>query len=362
MSRTRLDLQLFAEEKTQEATPKRREDARRRGQVARSPELGLAMGILASSVLLKNFGGGMLSQLLDFIRQWLLLAGSWQGGQNDLFALTAQVVLFLGKILAPLFAGLLLVGLAVNFAQVGFLFTGEGLTPKLERINPLEGAKRIVSKRSLVELGKSLLKIVIVGYLAYSAIRKSFDLFLSTAQMPPRRSLRPPDSEAAYGIGLRVGMGFLLIAVGDYFFQRFDYEKNLRMTKEEVKEELKQTEGSPQTRSRIRQKQRQMAMRRMMEEVPKADVVITNPTHLAVALSYDPKKMAAPIVVAKGQDRLAEKIRELARANKVPIVENKPLARALYRTVEVGQAIGADLYRAVAEILAFVYQLKGQSM
>ena len=178
----------------------------------------------------------------------------------------------------------------------------------------------------------------------------------------------PPASAAgmlgtvAWQIGNRVGLGFLILAVLDYAYQRFEHEKSLKMTIEEVKEELKQTEGSPQVRSRIRQKQRQMAMLRMMEEVPKADVVITNPTQLAVAISYDPDKMVAPIVVAKGREKLAEKIRELARKHGVPIVENKPLAQALYRTVEVGQAIGPELYRAVAEILAFVYQLKGRSI
>lgn len=357
----RFDLQLFAEEKTEQATPKRREEARRKGQVAKSPELGLAAGILAACFLLKSLGSGIWQNLAGFTQQMLLSAGSWQGGQGDVFFLVSQTIVFLLKILGPLLFGLLAVGLAVNLAQVGFLWTTEGLVPKGSRINPLEGAKRIFSKRSLMELGKSLVKIVIVGYLVYCAVRQSFDLFLNTAQMPALEGAQVMGG-AAYRIGMRVGLGFLLIAIGDYFYQRFEHEKSLKMSREEVKEELKQTEGSPQTRSRIRQRQRQLAMRRMMEEVPKADVVVTNPTHLAIALSYDPEKMAAPIVVAKGQNKLAEKIKELAQENKVPVVENKPLAHALYRAVDVGQAIPAELYRAVAEILAFVYQLKGQSI
>lgn len=361
METWQFQLQLFAEEKTEEATPKRREEARKKGQIAKSPELGLAVGILAACLLLKSLGSSMWQGLASFTQQMLLLAGTWQGGVGDVSSLVAQTIFFLLRLLGPLFAGLLLVGLVVNLAQVGFLWTTEGLVPKGNRINPLEGAKRIFSKRSLVELAKSIVKVVIVGYLAYSAVRKSFDLFLSTAQMPSLEGAQVLGG-AAYSIGIRVGLGFLALAVGDYFYQRFEHEKSIKMSREEIKEELKQSEGSPQTRSRIRQRQRQLAMRRMMEEVPKADVVVTNPTHLAIALSYDAKKMAAPIVVAKGQDKLAEKIREIAKTNGVPIVENKPLARALYKAVEVGEAIPGDLYRAVAEILAFVYQLKGQSL
>ena len=356
------DLQLFAEEdKTQEATPRRREEARKRGQVAKSPELGLAAGILSSCFLLKAFGPGMWQTLLSFTEYCLAQSSSWQGSQADLSALVVQTIIFLAKILAPLFAGLLLVSLAVNLAQVGFLVTSEGLTPKGERINPIEGFKRIFSKRSFFELGKAVVKVLIVGYLAYSVIRNNFEFFLRAAQMPPA-SAAGMLGTVAWQIGNRVGLGFLILAVLDYAYQRFEHEKSLKMTIEEVKEELKQTEGSPQVRSRIRQKQRQMAMLRMMEEVPKADVVITNPTQLAVAISYDPDKMVAPIVVAKGREKLAEKIRELARKHGVPDRENKPLAQALYRTVEVGQAIGPELYRAVAEILAFVYQLKGRSI
>lgn len=355
------ELQLFAEEKTEEATPKRKEEARKKGQVAKSPELGLAAGILAACLLLKSLGSNMWRDLAGFTQEMLLYAGSWQGGQGDVQALVGQTILFLLRLLGPLFAGLLLVALAVNLAQVGFLWSTEGLVPKGNRINPMEGAKRIFSKRSLVELAKSIFKIVIVGYLAYSAVRKSFSVFLSTAQMPPLEGAAVMGG-AAYQIGIRVGLGFLVLAVGDYFFQRFEHEKSIKMSREEVKEELKQAEGSPQTRSRIRQRQRQLAVSRMMEEVPRADVVITNPTHLAIALSYDPDKMAAPIVVAKGQNKLAEKIRELARTNNVPVIENKPLAQALYKTAEVGTTIPGNLYRAVAEILAFVYQLKGQSV
>lgn len=357
MEKWQFQLQLFAEEKTEEATPKRREEARKKGQVAKSPELGLAIGILAACLCLKLFGGSMWRQLAVFTEKILILAGSWEGGQGDIQALVAHSIFFLMRLLGPLFAALLSIGVAVNLAQVGFLWTTEGLKPKAERINPLEGAKRIFSKRALMELGKSILKIVIVGYLAYSAVQKSFATFLSTAQMPPLEGAKVMGS-AAYQIGMRVGLGFLFLAVGDYFFQRQEHEKSLRMTREEVKEEQKQAEGSPQTRARIRQRQRQLAISRMMDEVGRADVVVTNPTQLAIALRYDPEKMAAPIVVAKGQEKLATRIREQAKEHQVPIIENKPLARALYKTAEVGMAIPAELYQAVAEILAFVYQLK----
>jgi flagellar biosynthetic protein FlhB len=251
----------------------------------------------------------------------------------------------------------LLAALIVNYAQVGILFTMETLKIKGDRINPLSGFKRIFSLRSAVELVKSIIKILIVGWVAYSYLKSKTDDVLKLIDTDLMDVLFFI-GDAAFTVALRICMAMIILGFADYLYQRFDYEKSLKMTKQEVKEEYKQMEGNPEIKSKIKQKQRQISLKRMMQDIPKADVVITNPTHFAVALKYDAEKAAAPIVVAKGQDYIALRIKQIAAENRVQIVENKPLARTLYSTVDIGQAIPPDLYQAVAEILAFVYNLK----
>jgi flagellar biosynthesis protein FlhB len=271
-----------------------------------------------------------------------------------------DAILF-GKLLLP-FGGLFLVsGVLINVLQVGFHVTPKAMRPQVSRISPLAGAKRFFSVRQLVELPKSLIKIGIVGFVAFKAL---------TDHMTELTQLTGGDLRAGLAIAgsiglellLKIGLAFLVVAVADYVFQRWQFEKSSKMTKQEVKEEARSQEINEQIRGRIRTLQRQLSRKRMMQQVPQADVVITNPTHYAVALKYDPSKMAAPRVVAKGQRLIAQQIKELARQHGVPLVENKPLAQALFRAVEIDQEVPRELYKAVAEVLAFIYKLKNHRM
>ena len=345
------------QEKTEQATPKRREDSRNKGQVARSAELSsvaiLAAGLLALAVLgsylLDRLGGSMVDTLINGIHAELDAAnilGYALGWGSDYAAAVAPVVLFL-----------VAAALAVNYAQVGVLFTTEPLAPKANRLSPLSGIKRIFSSRGLVELAKGLFKIGAVAYLTYLTIEAESDQMVVFMDMSVGQILSI-SGNIILTLAFYITLLLLVMAILDYSFQRFDYEKNLRMTRQEVKEELKQQEGDPLIRQRVRSLQREMSQRRMMDDIASADVVVTNPTHVAVALSYDPETMPAPKVLAKGQRLVAQKIKELAREAGVPLVENKPLARALFKAVKIGDEIPEELFKAVAQVLAFVFQLK----
>jgi flagellar biosynthetic protein FlhB len=250
----------------------------------------------------------------------------------------------------------LLVGVIANIAQIGFLFTSKPIIPDVKKINPLSGATRLFSGRALVELVKAALKLTIISYMAYSVITSRYGEILTTQDMDIWGMLST-FSSILYEIGIKTGITLLIMALFDYMYQRYNFNKNIRMTKQEIKEEYRQMEGDPQLKAHIRRKQQEMSAARMMQAVPTADVVITNPTRLAIALKYDTETMGAPKVVAKGQGLIAEKIRELAKENNVPLVEDKLLAQSLYKAVEVDKEIPYDLYKAVAEILAYVYQL-----
>ncbi|MFH1570967.1 MAG: flagellar biosynthesis protein FlhB [Gemmatimonadota bacterium] len=345
------------QEKTEQATPKRRDEARQKGQVARSAELS-SVGILAISLLaLWGLGGYMF----DGLRR-LMVDLFTNGLSMELDPVTVQPRLLAwmsatARIIAPMVALLGAAAVLVNIAQVGILFTGEPLLPKGDRINPLSGLKRIFSQKGLVELVKGLFKVAIVAYVTYLTIRADTDQFVGFVDMEVG-PIFAISGDMILSLGCRIVLLLLLLAVLDYAFQRWEYERNLRMTRQEVREELKQQEGDPMIRARVRAIQREMSQRRMMGSVGQADVVVTNPTHLAVALKYDPAEMDAPVVLAKGQRLVAERIKELARESGVPLVENKPLAQALFKTVQIGQQIPEELFRAVAEVLAFVFQLK----
>ncbi|MDR2006961.1 MAG: EscU/YscU/HrcU family type III secretion system export apparatus switch protein, partial [Acidaminococcales bacterium] len=276
---------------------------------------------------------------------------------DSIHALCLTLILSFLKMVIPLMLVIAFVGLFVNYFQVGFMFNPGLLLPDFSRINPLSGFSRIFfSKAALVNLSKSLLKIVIIGYFIYTFVEKQIYI------LPGLIGSDVESGSLFFGglvvdLGLRVGAVMLVIAAFDYYYQWYTHRENLKMTKQEIKEEYKQTEGNPLIKSKIRSKQRELAMRRMMQEVPKADVVITNPTHFAVALKYS-SDMPAPLVIAKGQDYIALKIKEKADENKVVIVENRTLARALYHTADIGEYIPFELYQAVAEVLAYVYKLK----
>ncbi|RUM87104.1 MAG: flagellar biosynthesis protein FlhB [Thermodesulfatator sp.] len=346
------------QERTEEPTPRRREEARKRGQVARSREVA-SVAVLGSGLLAFVLTGGfMLTQVFAAYRYFLRLPLRTLSLPESVLVLK-QSLRFGGLMLLPVLILLSLAAFLAHFLQTGGVVAWEALSPKLERIHPVEGFKRLFSLPALVELAKSLGKIVIISTVAWVVIRKHEQEMLALLG-EDLVTVAQGLYHLSQDLVLKLLMALAALAVLDFFFQRWDLERKLRMTREELKEELKQTEGDPLVRARIRQLQREMARRRMMAEVPKADVVITNPQEIAVALRYEIQEMPAPQVVAKGRGLLAQKIKEMAREHGVPVVEDPPLARLLYAQVEVGDFIPEDLYRAVAEILAYVYRLKGK--
>ena len=345
------------QEKTEQATPKRREDARRKGQVARSSELS-SIAILATGLLaLSGLGPYMFDQLGVFMIDALTNGMKVEINSTNLYLHTGSWVLGYARIIGPIVALLVVVALGVNYAQVGVLFTLQPLTPKAERISPFSGIKRIFSSKGLVELAKSLFKIGAVIYVTYLTISADMNNLIAYMDMGVGQ-ISTLSGDITLTLAFRIILLLLIMAILDYSFQRWDYEKNLRMTRQEVREEVKQQEGDPMMRSRVRNLQREMSQQRMMDDVMTADVVVTNPTHVAVALKYDMENMPAPLVVAKGQRLVAQRIKQIARDAGIPLVENKPLARALFKVVQIGDEIPEDLFKAVAQVLAFVFQLK----
>ncbi len=344
--------------RTEPPTPRRRQQARERGQVARSADLNGAVILLGFVLFLRFY----LPRLADALASLFYFAwDSFPKGisPKDVYAYTIILLLYIIKMLGPILLIAMGLGVGINILQVGVLFTGYPLIPRLERLNPMEGFKRLFSSRTVIQTLIGVFKVLIVGWIVYSTLKKDLPSLVLFIDMPVRESLGVWLNTMFYVI-MKIIIFLLVLAILDYGYTRWEYERSLMMTKEEVKEELKQMEGDPQIKARIRRVQRELARQRMMKEVETADVVITNPTHIAVALRYDPERDSAPVVVAKGMRLLAERIREIAISHDVPIVENPPLARTLYRTVEVGETIPEKLYRAVAEILAYVYRLKGK--
>ncbi len=329
-------------QRTEPATPHRRREARKKGQVARTAELGPALMLLAAYGVLRSRAPGISDAAQKLMRQGLQAVAEPESFSPDsIQQLFATQLPLIGQMVAPVILAMLGVAVASQMLQVGVLFTAEPLRFRFDKLNPLTGLQRLFSRRSLAELVKSLCKVSLIGYMGYKAVA------VALATLPFFITL-PAQQAFAYGCQLagrlttQVGGVFLLLALADYIYQRWDFEQNLRMTRKEVEDELKQSEGDPQLRGKIRQRQRQVAMRRMMQAVPQADVVVTNPTHLAVALRYDAKKHAAPLVVAKGAGLLAERIKELAKSHRVPVVENVELAQALYYGVELNGPVPAQ--------------------
>lgn len=364
------NLQFFAAEgqggeKTEPATEKKLSDARKEGQVAKSREVANGLGILALFVVLKVWVGNMGNQFLALFQDIYStipdVVTFWHGymPENDLILSFRKMLLQSLIIMAPI----LLIGLIVAFVsdvvQVGWHPTGKPMQPKFNKMNPLSGFKRIFSVNSVVELIKSIAKIVLISFICYSYLKDKLPLLFQLYDMPLTQALKLI-AETVTDMGLRIAAVYMIIAIGDFAYQKFKFSRDMRMTKQEVKEEYKQQEGDPQIKGKIRQRMREASQRRMMQNLPQADVVITNPTHYAVAIKYDPEVADAPIVIAKGEDFLAAKIKEVARDNQIEIVENKPLARMLYANVDIGQAVPPELYQAVAEVLAFVYHLQGK--
>jgi flagellar biosynthetic protein FlhB len=347
-------------QKTEKDTPKRRKEAREKGNVLRSAEVATAAVLLAVFAGIKILGGSVVERTAEMMQYWVTRAPSMGDAPltiKDAAQALASASLTIAAIAAPIMAVGLVVALAANVMQVGFLFTAKALRPKMSRINPMEGFKRIFSIRSLAELVKAVLKIAALGWVAWGEYKSNMALFpdFATQGLLQASALM---ADMAMNIALKMGLALLAIAAADWFYQWWRRERELRMTKQEIKDEFKLTEGDPQTKSRIRHKQRQIGMMRMMQSVPTANVVITNPTHYAVALRYKEGRDAAPVVVAKGRDFIAQRIKEEARKHGVEMVENKPLAQALYVYCDIGGSIPKDMYKAVAEVLAYVYRLK----
>lgn len=354
-----LDLQLFSGEKTESATPKKRQDARKKGQVAKSPDLPGAFILLFSFLAFLMFG--------DFMKERFFSLFAETFHHYMLMELTiSNVTLMFGSfmlesviLLAPIFLVVCVIAVLGNYVQIGFMVTGEPLLMKFSKINPLEGAKRLFSLRAVVDMLKSVLKMSVVGYVVYTTLWAEKEQMLTLATVPLREMLGYV-SKLTLNLGIKIGIILIVLAIIDFMYQKYEHEKSLRMSKQDIKDEYKKTEGDPHIKGKIKEKQRKMAMQRMMQDVPKADVIITNPTHFAVALKYE-SGMEAPKVLAKGTDYVALKIREVAKAHSIITMENRPLARALYAQVEIGDSIPADLFQAVAEVLAYVYKLKGKA-
>ncbi|MCD6430171.1 MAG: flagellar biosynthesis protein FlhB [Deltaproteobacteria bacterium] len=345
--------------KTEKPTGKKLGKSREEGQVAKSQEISSAFILIAGLVFFFFAGDRFFdgpAELMRYIFQEVLLLKISSATVYNLLLLTIRQMFFL---LAPFLLLMLFVGLAANLMQVGFKITPKAMKPKLSKINPVSGFKsKFLSLKPLVELVKSCLKIGLLGYIAYSVYRQNFAGFFSLLNQPVDIILTFI-AKVSFQILWRCGLLMLLIALFDYIYQRWDFMENQKMSKQEVKDEMKQQEGDPQVKSRIRSMQMSAARQRMMQEVPKADVVITNPTHIAVALVYNQESSEAPLVVAKGAGLVAEKIKKTAREHGVPVVENKALARLLFKTVELNQMIPETLYQAVAEVLAYIYRRAG---
>ncbi|AQX54062.1 flagellar biosynthesis protein FlhB [Priestia flexa] len=353
----RLDLQFFAGEKTEKATPKKRQDSRKKGQVAKSQDVTTAIMLLLVFLYFIFGARHTLEKMMLIIKESFQTYMLTEVTEESVFILLRDLLPEIAYALGPIMLVALVGALAANYMQVGVLFSAEPLQPKLEKVDPIKGAKRIFSMRAIVELLKSTLKIVLIGAVTFAVLWINIDEVLILSHRSIGDSLVSL-AKLVLQMGLAASCVLLLLSVLDYMYQKFDFEKNIRMSKQDIKEENKNVEGDPLIKSKIKQKQREMAMSRMMQEVPKADVVITNPTHYAIALKYDEDKMDAPYVVASGVDFVAQKIKAVAKSHEIIMVENRPLARGLYEQTKVGDVVPEEFFKAVAEILAYVYRIQ----
>jgi flagellar biosynthetic protein FlhB len=347
-------------DKTEAPTPRRRAEARNQGNIARSPDLSAAVVILGLMFMLKWYGPDLVKALKTLMAE--VLSGNVLGdsNQDNLFALVLRLILLIARAMAPLMIGAVLIAVLINLIQVGLFFSTKRLEPNFAALNPTKGLKKIFGGgTSFVQLAMNAMKMSLVALTAYSAIHGRMPEIVTVQQLTFVQ-IFGLGAQIVFSIIVRVTVLLLVLAIIDYFYQRYRIEKSLKMTKQEVKDEMKAMDGDPKIKQRRRQIAMQIVTQRFKRDVPTADVVVTNPTEFAIAIKYDEGSMHAPRVVAKGQGYLAMKIREIAIAHGVPILERKPLARALYRLVDIGQEIPEQFYSAVAEILAYVYELSGK--
>lgn len=347
-----------AQEKTEKPTPRRRSKAREKGQVAKSQELG-SIGVLFAGLLcMYAFGDYVYNNTSSMMIHVLGHAAQIRVDEAEVHNLSVTLMWLFLKTLAPFMVAVVMAAFAVNIVQSGFMIAPSRLKPDLKKLNPLQGLKRYASLRMIVDVIKNSGKILVVGFVAYIVLAGELPNFPNLGKLGGIAAILLYIIDVCLRIFMWSLVAMLILAILDFAYQKYEFEKGLKMSKQEIKDEFKQTEGDPQVKARIRQLQRERAMKRMMAAVPQADVVITNPTHLAVAIMYKAGEMDAPEVVAKGQNKIAERIKELALEHDVPIVEDKPLAQALFKSAEVGQRIPYELFGAVAAILAHVYRQK----
>ncbi len=364
------NLQFFAQEgpggeKTEEPTAKKKQDTRKEGKVPKSKELSSGVELIALFLILKFWVGHMgenfmklFSEIYEKIPAYTTY---WNGRivREDYKILINNVYVKLLVQLLPFFVVGIVIAVGVNMLQFKFQISTKPLNPKFSKLNPISGMKRMFSKDKIVELIKSIAKIVLIMFMVYTTVKDDWVYLVKFYGMPLNQAIEAIGN-IVINMGLKISLVFMIVAFVDLIYQRRKFNNDIKMTKQEVKDEYKNAEGDPQIKGKIRSKMREASQRRMMQDVPKADVVITNPTHFAVAIKYDASTGSAPIVLAKGADYVAQKIKEIARENQVEIVENKPLARMLYANVDVGQEVPPELYQAVAEVLAMVYKMQGK--
>jgi flagellar biosynthetic protein FlhB len=346
------------QDKTEQPTPKRRAEARKKGSVAKSRDLSAALVLLTGLLCLIMWGPVLGRKTMEMLKLYLGQIRPGVVGPNQLSALFMGFGLNLAGLLTPIFLSLSVAAIVGTYAQVGKIFSTERITPDLSRLQIFKGFQRFFSLNTYVELVKSLAKIVLISAVAYYSVKKEIPNFLPLLDQEVGQMVLQLTG-TAFRVSARIILALMALGALDYLYQRYEYEKNLKMTKQEVKDEMRQVDGDPKVKARMRSLMKQMATKRMMAAVPEADVVVTNPTHYAVALKYDSATMVAPQVVAKGRGFVALKIIAIAQEAGVPRVENRALARSLYRLVDVGKSIPNSMYRAVAEVLAYIYRLRG---
>lgn len=361
------NLQFFAKdgpggEKTEPATQKKLSDARKEGQVAKSKELVNAVSLFVLFLIIKfyapSIGTSLMQCFEDCYKLFSIIIGDRRIAPNNnlLIAAIGKAGLDILWILLPVLLITCIVAFLSNAVQIKWKVTAKPLQPKLSKISPMGGFKRIFSAKQVIELIKSIAMIAVIAYVVYDTVKKNFEVLFTFYDITLKQAIQLT-GQIIVDLGIKISAIFLIIGFADLFYQKFKFKEDMKMTKQETKDEYKQTEGDPQIKGQIRRRMQEASRRRMMQALPEADVVITNPTHFAVALKYDTSVSKAPVVIAKGADYLAFQIKDKAKEYHIEIVENKPLARLLYHNVEVGEEIPPELYQAVAEVLAFVYSL-----
>lgn len=350
---------LERDDKTELPTDRRRQEVRERGNVARSVDLSVAASVVASAAALSFFGGDLAVSMLDLLRK-SLSAPAWSGIDPKMLSTHLWQLTWLTAVgLIPILGVMLVSAMAINFAQVGFLLTTEPLQPNFARLNPIAGLQRMLSLQGTVKIVASLLKLIVLVAIVVGFVMSQLPAFLAGIDLDTAGFCKQL-GDGLVSLAFRLAIGLSVLAILDYGFQLWRFEQDIKMSKQEIRDEMRHMEGDPHIRQRRREAHRKLSQARQTSQTKTADVVVTNPTELAIAIKYDARKMDAPIVVAKGKDLMAARIRQIAAEHGIPIVEKKPLAQALFKTVKVGQAIPADLYEAVAEILAYVYRLAGK--